>query len=222
MVIGTILGVALSVILFMLLPRLCVAGLEWAFKTEFSKFARSSIEQLLKLGVFVLYVWGVSFMKDIKRVFMYHGAEHKTIFCYEAGLPLTVENVREQKRFHPRCGTSFMILMILISIILSTIVQMIFPSVYNLAWLWVVIKILLVPLTCGVGFEVLKFCGKYDNIVTRIISAPGLWLQRITTKEPEDSMIEIAISALKACEPETPDVDRTVDTENKEDENDNI
>ena len=222
MVIGTILGVALSVILFMLLPRLCVAGLEWAFKTEFSKFARSSIEQLLKLGVFVLYVWGVSFMKDIKRVFMYHGAEHKTIFCYEAGLPLTVENVREQKRFHPRCGTSFMILMILISIILSTIVQMIFPSVYNLAWLWVVIKILLVPLTCGVGFEVLKFCGKYDNIVTRIISAPGLWLQRITTKEPEDSMIEIAINALKACEPETPDVDRTVDTENKEDENDNI
>lgn len=221
MVIGTVLGVALSVVLFMLLPRLCVAGLEWIFKTEFSKFARSSIEQLLKLGVFVLYVWGVSFMKDIKRVFMYHGAEHKTIFCYEAGLPLTVENVRGQKRFHPRCGTSFMILMILISIIFSTIVQMIFPSVYNLAWMWVIIKILLVPITCGVGFEVLKFCGKYDNMFTKIISAPGLWLQRITTKEPEDSMIEIAISALKACEPETPDVDRTID-ENEEDNDDNI
>lgn len=222
MVIGTVLGVALAVVLFMLLPRLFVQGLEWIFRTEFSKFARSGIEQLLKLGVFVLYVWAVSFMKDIKRVFMYHGAEHKTIFCYEAGLPLTVENVREQKRFHPRCGTSFMILMILISVIFSTLVQMIFPSVYELAWVWVLIKILLVPITCGVGFEVLKICGRYDNIVTRIISAPGLWLQRITTKEPEDKMIEIAISALKACEPETPDVERAVDTEAEEDKNDDI
>lgn len=222
MVIGTILGVALAVVLFMLLPRLCVAGLEWIFRTEFSKFARSGIEQLLKLGVFVLYVWAVSFMKDIKRVFMYHGAEHKTIFCYEAGLPLTVENVRGQKRFHPRCGTSFMILMILISVIFSTLVQMIFPSVYDLAWVWVLIKILLVPITCGVGFEVLKICGRYDNIVTKIISAPGLWLQRITTKEPEDKMIEIAISALKACEPENPDVDRTVDTKDEEEQNDDI
>ncbi len=222
MIIGTVLGVALAVVLFMLLPRLCVAGLEWIFRTEFSKFARSGIEQLLKLGVFVLYVWAVSFMKDIKRVFMYHGAEHKTIFCYEAGLPLTVENVRTQKRFHPRCGTSFMILMILISVILSTLVQMIFPSVYDLAWVWVIIKILLIPLTCGVGFEVLKICGRYDNIVTKIISAPGLWLQRITTKEPEDKMIEIAITALKACEPETPDVDRTVDNETEEDQNDDI
>ncbi len=222
MVIGTVLGVALAVVLFMLLPRLFVQGLEWIFRTEFSKFARSGIEQLLKLGVFVLYVWAVSFMKDIKRVFMYHGAEHKTIFCYEAGLPLTVENVRDQKRFHPRCGTSFMILMILISVIFSTLVQMIFPSVYELAWVWVLIKILLVPITCGVGFEVLKICGRYDNIVTRIISAPGLWLQRITTKEPEDKMIEIAISALKACEPETPDVERAVDTEAEEDKNDDI
>ena len=152
-------------------------------------------------------------MKDIKRTFMYHGAEHKTIFCYEAKLPLTVENVRKQKRFHPRCGTSFMILMILISIVFSTVVQMIFPDVYNVYWLWVIVKILLIPLTCGVGFEVLKICGKYDNIVTRIISAPGMWLQRLTTKEPEDSMIEVAIIALKACEPEIPDVDRAVDIE---------
>ena len=104
-----------------------------------------------------------------------------------------------------------MILMILVSIIFSTIVQIIFPSVYNIAWLWVVIKILLIPLVCGAGFEVLKICGKYDNLATKIISAPGLWLQRITTKEPDDSMIEIAIAALKACEPETPDVDRSVD-----------
>lgn len=217
MIIASVLGVALAVILFMLLPRLCVSGLEWLFKAQFSKLARSGIEQLLKLAVFVLYVWAVSFMNDIKRVFMYHGAEHKTIFCYEKGLELTVENVRQQKRFHPRCGTSFMILMILVSVIISTLVQMIFPSVYDLAWVWVLIKILLVPLTCGVGFEVLKFCGRYDNIVTRIISAPGLWLQRITTKEPEDKMIEVAISALKACEPDTPDVDRSIDNEEKDD-----
>ena len=125
--------------------------------------ARSLIEQLLKLGVFVLYVWLVSFMKDIKRVFMYHGAEHKTIFCYEKGLPLTVENVREQKRFHPRCGTSFMILMILISVIISTIVQMIFPNVYDIAAVWTIAKILMLPIICGVGFEVLKACGYHQR-----------------------------------------------------------
>lgn len=217
MIVATVLAVALSVILFMLLPRLFVSGLEWAFKTEFSKLARSFTEQFLKLSVFVLYVWLVSFMKDIKRVFMYHGAEHKTIFCYEKGLELNLENVREQKRFHPRCGTSFMILMILISVIFSTVVQIIFPSVYNLALVWVAVKILLVPFVCGVGYEVLKICGKYDNILTRIISAPGLWLQRITTKEPEDKMIEIAIAALKACEPSTPDVDRSIDKDNEDD-----
>lgn len=211
MVIATVLGVALAVVLFMLLPRLAVQGLRALFKVEFSPVVRSSIEQLLKLTIFVIYVWAVSFMKDIKRVFMYHGAEHKTIFCYEKGLPLTVKNVRTHRRFHPRCGTSFMILMILVSIIFSTIVQIIFPSVYNIYWLWVAIKILLIPLVCGAGFEVLKICGKYDNLATKIISAPGLWLQRITTKEPEDDMIEIAIAALKACEPAVPDVDRSVD-----------
>ena len=211
MVIATVLGVALAVILFMLLPRLAVSGLRFITGTDFSPVVRSSIEQLLKLAIFVAYVWAVSFMKDIKRVFMYHGAEHKTIFCYEKGLPLTVDNVRVQRRFHPRCGTSFMILMILISIVFSTLVQIIFPAVYNAAWLWVVIKILLIPVVCGAGFEVLKICGKYDNLATRIISAPGLWLQRITTKEPDDGMIEVAIAALKACEPKVPDVDRSVD-----------
>lgn len=211
MVIGSVLGVMLSVVLFMLVPRLIVGGIEGLFDTKLSSVARSGIEQFIKMAVFVFYVWCVTFMKDIKRVFMYHGAEHKTIFCYEKGLPLTVENVRKQKRFHPRCGTSFLILMILISIIFSTVVQIIFPEVYSIMWLWVIIKILLVPLICGAGFEVLRFCGKYDNIVTRIISAPGMWLQRLTTKEPEDDMIEIAIASLKACEPETPDVDRSVD-----------
>ena len=222
MVIATVLGIGLAMVLFMLLPRLFVSVLQTAFSTEFPKLVRSGIEQLLKLSIFVLYVWAVSYMKDIKRVFMYHGAEHKTIFCYEKGLELTVENVREQSRFHPRCGTSFMILMILISIIFSTVVQMIFPEVYNIYWLWVVVKILLIPLICGVGFEVLKICGRYENILTRIISAPGLWLQRITTKEPDDKMIEIAIAALRACEPEIPDIERSVDKKTEEESNDNI
>ncbi len=212
MVIGAVLGVLLSVVLFMYLPRLLVSGIEFVFSTEItSKLLRSCIEQFVKLSVFVGYVWAVSYMKDIKRVFMYHGAEHKTIFCYEKGLELTVENVRKQKRFHPRCGTSFMILMILISVIFSTVLQMIFPGVYTIRWLWVLAKILMIPLICGVGYEVLKICGRYDNVITRIISAPGMWLQRLTTKEPEDDMIEIAIASLKACEPEIPDVERNDD-----------
>ncbi len=217
MAVASVLGVLLAVVLFMYIPRLIVGVLERAFAADFSKLARSFIEQGLKLSVFVLYVWAVSFMNDIKRTFMYHGAEHKTIFCYEKGLPLTVENARKQSRFHPRCGTSFMILMILISVVISTIVQIIFPKVYELSYLWVAIKLLLIPLTCGIGFEVLKICGKYDNLFTKIISAPGLWLQRITTKEPDDGMLEIAIAALNACEPETPDVERP-----EESENDNI
>lgn len=211
MIIGTVLGVALAVVLFMLIPRLAVKGLEALFDAEFSKVIRSSIEQFIKIAVLVSYMWGVSLMPDIKRVFMYHGAEHKTIFCYEKGLELTVENVRRQKRFHPRCGTSFLILMVLVSLIVSVIVQIIFPGVYSVVWLWVVAKILMVPIICGLGFEILRVCGKYDNLFTKIVSAPGLWLQRITTKEPADEMIEIAIAALRAAEPEKPDVDRSVD-----------
>ncbi len=217
MTIGSVLGIALAVVLFMGIPRYAVAGIEWLIGSPFSKIVRSGIEQLIKLAVLVLYMWGISFMKDIHRVFAYHGAEHKTIFCYEAGLPLTVENVRKQRRFHPRCGTSFLILMILVSMIVSTVVQMIFPGVYDVAWLWVIAKILMLPVICGLGYEVLKICGKYDNIITRIISAPGMWLQRITTKEPEDDMIEIAIAALKAC-----DEIKQEQTEEDIQENDNI
>ncbi len=200
MTVGSVIGIALALVLFLGIPRYAVAGLEWLIGSSFSKIVRSGIEQLIKLVVLVLYMWGISFMKDIYRVFAYHGAEHKTIFCYEAGLPLTIENVKKQKRLHPRCGTSFLILMILVSMIISTIVQMIFPGVYDIAWLWIIAKILMLPIICGLGYEVLKICGKYDNIFTRIISAPGMWLQRITTKEPDDDMIEIAIAALKACD----------------------
>ena len=200
MTIGSVLGIALALVLFLGIPRYAVKGLEWLVGSSFSKVVRSGIEQLIKLAVLVVYMWGVSFMKDIHRVFAYHGAEHKTIFCYEAGLPLTIENVKCQKRFHPRCGTSFLILMIIVSMVVSTVVQMIFPGVYDIAWLWIIAKILMLPIICGLGYELLKVCGKYDNALTRIISAPGMWLQRITTKEPDDDMIEIAIAALKACD----------------------
>lgn len=210
MTVGTILGIALALVLFLGIPRYAVAGIEWLIGSPFSKVVRAGIEQLLKLAVLVLYMWGISFMKDIYRVFAYHGAEHKTIFCYEAGLELTVENVKKQKRLHPRCGTSFLILMILVSMIVSTVVQMIFPGVYDIAWLWITAKILMLPLICGLGYEILKICGKYDNIITRIISAPGMWLQKITTKEPEDDMIEIAIAALRACDEQE---DKTVEEE---------
>ena len=213
MIIGSVLGVVLAVVLFMLLPRLAVKGLEYIFSFEFSKISHSLIEQAIKLIVLVAYMWGVSLMPDIKRVFMYHGAEHKTIFCYEKGLELNTENVRKQKRFHPRCGTSFLILMVLVSVIVSTLVQIIFPGVYSIVALWVLAKVLMVPIICGIGFEILRACGKYDNILTKILSAPGLWLQRITTKEPDDEMIEIAIAALRAAEPDEPDVDRSIDGE---------
>ena len=217
MIVGTVLGIVLSVVLFMWLPSLVTRGLQSLFSTEFSKIAKSSIEQLIKLVLFVGYMLAVSFMKDMKRIFMYHGAEHKTIFCYEKGLTLTVENVKKQKRFHPRCGTSFLILMIIVSVLFSTLVQLIFPGVYDFVYIWVIVKILLIPIICGVGFEILRICGKYDNIFTKIVSAPGLWMQRITTKEPEDDMIEIAIAALRACEPEIPDVDRSVDRQECDD-----
>lgn len=213
MTVGSVLGIALAVVLFLGIPRYAVAGLEFLVGSPFSKVVRASIEQFIKLAVLVVYMWAISFMKDIHRVFAYHGAEHKTIFCYEANLPLTVENVKKQKRFHPRCGTSFLILMILVSLIVSTVVQMIFPSVYDLAWAWIIAKILMLPVICGLGYELLKVCGKYDNVLTRIISAPGMWLQRITTKEPDNDMIEVAIAALKAC-------DEIIDgdTENEQDD----
>lgn len=209
-VIGSVLGVALAVVLFMFLPRLAVGGLELLFG-KFSPVLRAATEQVIKLAVLVIYIWAISFMKDIKRVFMFHGAEHKTIFCYEHGKELTVENVMKERRFHPRCGTSFMILMILVSFVVSLCLQLIFKGVYDNKFVWVAVKIIMIPVVCGLGFEVLKICGKYDNLLTKIIAAPGLWLQRITTKEPEADMVEVAIAALKACEPEVPDVDRSID-----------
>ena len=202
MAIASVLAVILSVFLFMYLPALLFDGVVYLLGEGVLPFA-ALFEGCLRLVILVVYMVLVSRMKDIRRVFMYHGAEHKTIFCYEAGLPLTVENIRRQKRFHPRCGTSFLVLMLLVSIIVSSLISVLFPTLRHITVLWVAIKILLIPLVCGIGYELIKLCGKHDNIVTRIISAPGVWLQHITTVEPEDDMIEIAITAMNAVVPES-------------------
>lgn len=163
----------------------------------------SALEGLIKMAILILYLAGISQMSDIKRVFMYHGAEHKTIFCYEHGLELTVENVRIQRRFHPRCGTSFLILMVLVSILITMFIpaHIVDSRVLNVV-LRSAIGILLLPLIMGVGYELLKLAGRHDNLFTRIISAPGMWLQHITTREPDDSMIECAIAAVKRVIPD--------------------
>jgi uncharacterized protein YqhQ len=179
---------------------------------------KAVMEGAVKLTIFFLYMWGVTFVEDVKRLFMYHGAEHKTIACYEAGEELTVENVRRHSRFHPRCGTSFLFIVVIVSIIIFSFV----PWTSTLGR--VGLKLLLLPFVVGVAYEILKFTGRHENSCTRILAAPGMFFQKITTKEPDDGMIEVAIAALKACEPAVPDVDRKIDqTErNGETENDNI
>jgi len=202
MVIGTVLGVALSLVLFMYLPIQLFRWLTMAFPSLENSYLRGIFEGLVRILIFLGYMLAVSRMKDIRRTFMYHGAEHKSIFCYEKGLPLTVENVRAQKRFHPRCGTSFLVLMLVVGIIISILIPISHP-------VWrTVVKLGLLPLTVGVGYELIKLAGRHDNWFTRLISAPGLWMQRITTVEPEDDMIECAIKALEAVIPEDPEADK--------------
>lgn len=200
-IIASVLAVILSVGLFIYLPSLAFKGVNHLAGETLSPY-QSLFEGVLKIIIFLGYMLAVSLMKDIDRVFRYHGAEHKTIFCYEAGEELTVENVRTKGRFHPRCGTSFMILMLIVSIFVTFILDAIVPFLKEILWLRTIIKLLLVPLICGIGYELIKVCGKYDNFITKIVAAPGLWIQRITVKEPDDSMIEIAIAAMKEVIPE--------------------
>ena len=207
MIVATVLAVILSIGLFIYLPSLAFKGVNYLAGGVLSPY-QSLFEGILKITIFLGYMIAVSLMKDIDRVFRYHGAEHKTIFCYEAGEELTVENVRSKGRFHPRCGTSFMILMLIVSIFVTFILDAIVPFLKEVLWLRTIIKLLLVPLICGIGYELIKICGKHDNIVTRIIAAPGLWIQRITVKEPDDSMIEIAIAAMNEVIPENEEEDK--------------
>lgn len=165
---------------------------------------KSVFEGVFKIILLVGYMAAITLMKDIRRTFMYHGAEHKTIFCYEAGLDLTVKNVRVQRRFHPRCGTSFLILMLLVSIFISFFIDPISIAISGevLPVLWrVLVKLLLIPVIVGLGYELIKFAGRHDNLFTRIISAPGVWLQHITVFEPTDDMIECAIDAISRVIP---------------------
>ena len=202
MALGVVLGLALSVFLFIFLPTWIADGINWLlvniFKTTpMSATATAVVEGGLKMGIFIVYLALVSLMKDIKRTFMYHGAEHKSIACFEAGEELTPENAMKHTRFHPRCGTSFMFLMILLGIFAGMFVRNIFPGLPSIAYAG--IKLLTLPLVMGIGYEILMIAGKHDNIITRIISAPGMWVQRITTKEPTPDMLECAIISIKCA-----------------------
>ena len=211
--IGGVLGVVLSVVLFIWMPSFLfslIRDLTAGTSAEgfFSHPATKSVfEGVLKLVLFVGYIALMCLVKDVRRTFQYHGAEHKTIFAYEAGLELTVENVRTQRRFHPRCGTSFMILMILVGIFIGMLIPETIGTVEINHILRAAIKLLLLPLTMGIGYELIKFCGRHDNFLTRIIAAPGMWLQRVTVHEPDDKMIECAIAAMEAVIPENKGAD---------------
>ena len=197
------LGVLFSVALFFLLPTL-LSGLfdRWIG----SAVVRSLIEGLIRIAIFMGYMILVSQMKDMKRVFSYHGAEHKTIRCYEAQLPLTVENCRRMTRLHPRCGTSFLFVVVAISILLFALVSAILPMSSMLVRL--VVRLALLPFVVAISYECNRFVGRHDNWFTRILSAPGMWFQHFTTNEPDDSMLEVGIEALKLVLPEQAGADR--------------
>ena len=204
--VASVLGVLLAFALFFFLPSKITDFFNNLASGALTNF-RALIEGIMRMIIFIAYIALVSLMKDIKRTFMYHGAEHKTIFCYEHGLELTVENVRKQSRFHPRCGTSFMFVMIIISVIISSIISVAFPYLRNNIAVWMIIKILILPLVMGFGYEFIKYAGRHDNLLVKILSAPGLWMQRLTTKEPDDSMIEVGIAAFKAVITDNPEDD---------------
>lgn len=198
MIFASIIGVAIALLLFFVLPV-------WLFNfaSSYLDFLNNSIvyrsvfEGILRIILFVVYILLVSQTKDIKKTFKYHGAEHKTIFCYENNEELTIENVKKYKRFHPRCGTSFMIIMLILGIFIGVFIPFSNPFLRG------GIKILCLPIIMGIGFEIIKFSGRHsNNFIVKIISAPGMWMQRITTKEPDDDMIECAIVAMKEVIPE--------------------
>lgn len=215
--ISVAISLCLSVGLFMLLPALLTGFLKSFID---SRLTLTLIEGIVRIIIFLVYLGLVSQMKDIKRVFMYHGAEHKSIFCYEAGLDLTVENVRKQSRLHPRCGTSFLFIVMIISILVYSVIPWDEQAIESIPYIgqyiayvpWVitrlVLRLLLLPVVAGISYEIIKFAGRHDNAFTRIISKPGMWMQLITTNEPDDSQIEVAITSLKAVIPENKEDDK--------------
>ena len=209
------LGLCMSIGLFFLLPM--VIG-SFFYGIVESNVAINLIEGLIRMVIFVLYMYLVSRMGEMKRLFSYHGAEHKTIRCYEARLPLTVENVRRQTRLHPRCGTSFLLVVMILSILVfsiaSSILLALIPGLeamrggFLFKLIMIVFKLLLLPLVVAVSYEINRWVGRHDNWLTRIVTAPGLWFQNFTTNEPDDSMIEVGIAALEAVLPEKEGTDR--------------
>lgn len=194
--VAALLGVALAIVLFVWLPAFLFNLIPGARSGGGIGIWRSVFEGVFRLILMIGYMALISRLPDIHSVFQFHGAEHKTIFCYESLEELTVENVRKHSRFHPRCGTSFLVLMLLVGIVIGFFIRT--PN----ALLRTLIRLLLLPVTMGIGYELIKFCGRHNNWFTRIIAAPGLWMQRLTTQEPDDRMIEAAIVALKSVIPE--------------------
>lgn len=194
MAVAAVLGGLLAILLFTVLPT-AITGLIARFVT-LGRWPRVVLEAVLKVGIFLCYMVLCSRMKEIHRVFEYHGAEHKTIACYEAGEELTVENIRKHSRFHPRCGTSFLILIVIVSVFLYSVLP------WSNTGLRIVYKLLLLPVVMGISYELLKWCGRSDNLLTRAIRAPGLWVQRLTVFEPDDGMIEVAIAAVTPVLPQ--------------------
>ena len=191
--VAVVLGIALSVFLFIFLPTFLVALIK---PLTSSYLVRNLSEGLSKVIILLLYMSLVAHMNDVKRLFSYHGAEHKTIFCYEHGKELTVENVRPESRFHPRCGTSFLLVVVLVSILVNATVRVANPFAR------VGVHLLLLPVVVGISYEINRWCGLHDNWLSSVLSAPGKWLQRITTNEPDDDMIECAIRAMELVIPE--------------------
>lgn len=199
-VISMVLGVLLALGLFIWLPTF-LSGLIFdtgLFEGSVADVLRPIFEGVLKVIIFIAYIWLTAFIPDMKRVYQYHGAEHKSIFCYEKGLELTVENVKKQSRFHPRCGTSFMFAMLFLSIFIGIV----FLWGIEEVWLRSVLKFALLPITVGLGYEFIRYAGRHDNAIIRILEKPGLWMQKLTTREPDDEIIEVGITALKCALPD--------------------
>ena len=213
---AAVIGGLFAILLFTVLPTVLVGGLNHL--VPLGRWAKVVLEAVLKVAIFLTYMAAISRMKEIHRVFEYHGAEHKTIACYEAGDPLTVENVRKYTRFHPRCGTSFLLVVMVISILVfsvaSSALLAIFPGLeairgtFGYRLLMIAFKLLLLPVVVGITYEINRWCGRNDNAFTRALSAPGMWMQHFTTNEPDDSMIEVGIAAVQAVLPEKEGSDR--------------
>ncbi len=197
--IATFFGILIPIFLFIFLPTLLAGTLD---KYIGSGVWRNLLEGVLRVCIFLLFMFSVSRMKDMKRVFAYHGAEHKTIFCYEAEDELTCENVRKYSKEHPRCGTSFLFSVMIISVLVFSVVS------WSNPFIRMALRLLLLPVVIGVSYEVNRLLGRYDNFLTKFFRAPGIWFQKFTTFEPDDSMIEIAIAALSAVIPEDRNADK--------------